>query len=311
MLDLGRLRILRELRRRGTAGAVAEALGYSPSAVSQQLAQLQREVGVPLVERAGRRLRLTAAGEALAGHADALLDGARRAEEDARAASGRVTGRVEVVGFQTAILHLLAPALPRLAAAYPDLVVEIHDDEYVRVLQALVQQEVDLVLSCEYSHVRAPAHPELAEEVLFTEPMRLLLPERHPLALAAGPVRLADLGGATWATGHLGTGHADVVASACAELGGFRPDVRQRSNDLLVIFAMVRAGSAAIVPELAMEQEPPGVAVRPIAEADVRRRMVLRWRTGADARPPVRAVLDEVRARAAALAAERPALARE
>ncbi|MEU9845479.1 LysR family transcriptional regulator, partial [Actinomadura sp. NPDC048032] len=255
MLDLGRLRVLRELKLRGTLAAVADALGYTPSAVSQQLAQLQRDVGVPVVERAGRRLRLTEAGEVLVEHAEALLERAKRAEEAALAASGRVAGAVRVVGFQTALLHVLAPALPRLADTYPDLVVDVLDEEFHRVLQALVLQEIDVVLNDEYSHLPRPRRPELTSEVLVTEIMRVGMPEGHPLAGPGGPVRMADLAGCPWATGHVGTNHADLLERTCVELGGFRPDVRFRSNDLMVIFAMVAQGGAVcLVPDLALAE---------------------------------------------------------
>lgn len=269
MLDLGRLRVLRELKRLGTAGAVADALGYSPSAVSQQLAQLQREVGVPLVERIGRRLRLTSAGEVLCEHAEALLARAKRAEEAALAASGRVAGVVRLVGFQTALLHVLAPALPR------------------------------------------PRRPELTSEVLITEMMRVALPEDHPLAHGGGPVRMADLAGCGWVTGHVGTNHADLLERTCVELGGFRPDVRHRSNDLLVILAMVaHGGVACLVPDLALAEREDGVVVRDVAEASVDRRMVLWTRVGADLRPSITAVVDELRRSADDLVEHRPSCIR-
>ncbi|TYB48327.1 LysR family transcriptional regulator [Actinomadura chibensis] len=296
MLDLGRLRVLRELKRLGTVGAVADALGYSPSAVSQQLAQLQREVGVPLVERAGRRLRLTPAGEVLCEHAEALLARAKRAEEAALAASGRVAGVVRLVGFQTALLHVLAPALPRLAKAYPELTVDVLDEEFHRVLQALVLQEIDVVLTDEYSLLPRPRRPELTSEVLITEMMRVALPEDHPLARGGGPVKMADLAGCGWVTGHVGTNHADLLERTCVELGGFRPDVRHRSNDLLVILAMVaRGGVACLVPDLALAEREDGIAVLDVAEGPVDRRMVLWTRVGADLRPSVMAVIDELR----------------
>ncbi|TDD90206.1 LysR family transcriptional regulator [Actinomadura rubrisoli] len=311
MLDLGRLRVLRELKRRGTAGAVAEALGYSPSAVSQQLAQLQREVGVRLVERVGRRLRLTEAGEVLAGHAEALLNGAQRAEEEALSAGGRVAGVVRLVGYQTALLHVLAPALPRLAAAYPDLVVDVLDEEFVRVLQALVLQEIDVVLTDEYTRLPRPRRPELTSEVLITETMRIALPEAHPLARDAGPVRLADLAGHPWVTGYVGTNHADLLERTCAEFGGFRPDIRYRSNDLTVMFAMIaQGGAAALVPDLALAELEAGIVVRDTAGVRVDRQMVLWTRVGADVRPSVHAVVQELRCAADALAARRPSLTR-
>ncbi|GAA4091077.1 LysR family transcriptional regulator [Actinomadura miaoliensis] len=311
MLDLGRLRVLRELKLRGTVSAVADALGYSPSAVSQQLAQLQREVGVPVVERAGRRLRLTEAGEVLAGHAETLLASAQRAEEEALAASGRVAGTVRAVAFQTALLHVVAPVLPRLAADHPELIVEVVDEEFARVLQALVLREIDLVLTDEYTHLPRPRRPELNAEVLVSEPMRIALPAGHPLAARPGPVRMAELTEQVWATGHVGTNHADLLERTCVELGGYRPVVRYRSNDLLVIFAVIaHGGAAAIVPDLALAEDQAGIVVRDIADARVSRRMVMWTRVGADVRPSVRAVLAALRDSADALVAGRPGLVR-
>ncbi|GGQ03887.1 DNA-binding transcriptional LysR family regulator [Actinomadura coerulea] len=251
MLDLGRLRVLRELKLRGTLAAVADALGYTPSAVSQQLAQLQRDVGVPVVERAGRRLRLTEAGEVLVEHAEALLDRAKRAEEAALAASGRVAGTVR------------------------------------------------------------PRRPELTSEVLVPEIMRVGMPEGHPLAGPGGPVRMADLAGCPWATGHVGTNHADLLERTCVELGGFRPDVRFRSNDLMVIFAMVAQGGAVcLVPDLALAEREEGIVVRDVADAPVDRRMVMWTRVGAQVRPSVEAVLRELRRSADLLVERRPSCRR-
>ncbi|WP_395109421.1 LysR family transcriptional regulator [Actinomadura sp. SCN-SB] len=302
--------MLRELKLRGTVGAAADALGYSPSAVSQQLAQLQKDAGVELVERVGRRLRLTAAGETLAGHAETLLAQAQRAEEETLAASGRVAGVVRLVGFQTALLHVLAPALPRLAEAYPELVVDVLDEEFHRVLQALVMAEIDVVLTDEYSHLPRPHRPELAAEVLITEPMRLVLAEDDPLA-GTGPVSMAELAGRAWATSRAGTNLADLLERTCVELGGFRPDVRYRSNDVLVVRTMVaRARAAAFLPYLAVAEGEAGIVPVDLAEGGVQRRMVMWTRVGAEVRPSVRAVLDALRASADALAARLPRLVR-
>src|SRR3954453_22950510 len=119
MLDLRRLRLLRELHERGTIAAVADALRYTPSAVSQQIAVLEREAGRPLLERAGRGVRLTDAGVVLAGHAEALLDRAARAEAElaAGAGAGGIAGRARVASFQSVALRLAIPALRELAAA--------------------------------------------------------------------------------------------------------------------------------------------------------------------------------------------------
>src|SRR3954470_16620096 len=120
MLDLRRLRLLRELSERGTIAAVADALQYTPSAVSQQLAMLERETGVRLLERAGRGVRLTDPALVLVDHAAALLERAARAEADLAAAAGTVAGRARIAGFESVLLHMALPAMgpgPRRAAA--------------------------------------------------------------------------------------------------------------------------------------------------------------------------------------------------
>src|SRR3712207_5533989 len=110
MLDVRKLRLLRELHARGTIAAVAEAMLYTPSAVSQQLAALQREAGVPLTERVGRRLRLTEAGLRLVDHADALIGRLEEAEADLQAAAGTVAGRVRVASLQTPLISVVPVA---------------------------------------------------------------------------------------------------------------------------------------------------------------------------------------------------------
>jgi DNA-binding transcriptional LysR family regulator len=311
MLDLGRLRVLRELKLRGTVGAVADALGYSPSAVSQQLAQLQKDVKVPLVERAGRRLRLTEAGEVLADQAEILLAQAQHAEESTLAAGGRVAGVMRVVGHQVAVLNLIAPALPELRRRYPELVVEVFDEESEDVLRKLALQEVDLVLYNEYVHMPLPRTADLEAEALLTEPMRLVLPEGHRLA-KAGSVRLADLEGDPWVSTHSGTRHAEMMRRACAEIGGYRPMIRHHSNDVRVLLSLIAAGLAVgLLPELAQVAHQPGVVVRGVGDADLRRRIVAWRRRGAETRPSVKAVLEALRAAADDLVARRPGLSRE
>jgi DNA-binding transcriptional LysR family regulator len=310
MLDLGRLRVLRELKLRGTVGAVADALGYSPSAVSQQLAQLQKDVKVPLVERAGRRLRLTDAGEVLAGQAEILLAQAQYAEESTIAAGGRVAGVVRLVGHQVALLNLVAPSLPVLRERYPELVVEVIDEESEDVMRKLRLQEVDLVLYNEYTHMPLPRPGELEAEPLVSEPMRLLLPDDHRLARAAS-IRLSDLANDPWVSTHTGTRHAEMMRRACAEIGGFRPLIRHHSNDIAVCVSLIASGAAVgLLPELALRASQPGIAVRSLSDADLRRRIVAWRRRGAEARPSVNAVLDALRTIANELVARRPGLIR-
>src|SRR5215207_3382733 len=202
MLDLRRLRLLHELNRRGTVGAVAQALDYSPSTVSQQLGVLQREAGTTLFEPAGRRVRLTDAALVLVAHAESLLGGVERAEADlAAAAAGAVRGVVRVGSFQTASVHLLLPAMAALRESHPGV-------------------GVDLVIAEEWLGNPRARHPDVERRDLFAEPVRLALPAGHPAA-AAEEVQLAKLAGATWATGYERAGMASLVHQICNEHGGF------------------------------------------------------------------------------------------
>src|ERR671939_1744505 len=125
MLDLRRLRLLRELNERGTIAAVADALRFTPSAVSQQLAMLERETGVRLLERAGRGVRLTDPARVLAAHAGALLERAALAEAELAAAAGTVAGRARIAGFESVALHLALPAMRTLGRDSPRLRCEL------------------------------------------------------------------------------------------------------------------------------------------------------------------------------------------
>src|SRR3954462_12740499 len=201
MLDLRRLRLLRELSARGTIGAVADALSYSPSAVSQQLAQLEREAGVPLLERAGRNVRLTAAAQTLVGHTEALLARVEEAEADLEATAEQITGTLRVATIQSAGLYLLAPSLRRLSEAHPALRVEVTDAEPETTMPALALGTLDLVLGDQYPFLPLAPDPRLDLEPLLEEPFRIMLPVGPPLAGTQGPVALAALGGEPWAVG--------------------------------------------------------------------------------------------------------------
>src|ERR687898_378190 len=129
MLDLRRLRLLRELNQRGTIAAVADGLQFTPSAVSQQLAMLEREAGVQLLERAGRGVRLTDAALVLVQHADALLERAAAAEADLAAAAGTVAGRARIAGFESVSLRIALPVIAELAETAPRLRCELVEAE--------------------------------------------------------------------------------------------------------------------------------------------------------------------------------------
>jgi DNA-binding transcriptional LysR family regulator len=301
MLDLRRLRLLRELHARGTIAAVADAVQYTPSAVSQQLAVLEREAGVPLLERAGRGVRLTDAALVLVEHAEDLLDRAERAEAELAAGAGAVAGRGRVATFQSGALRLALPALARLKRDAPGLRCELIEAEPEHALPELALGGVDLVLADELPdqpHARLPG-VELHE--LLRDRVRVLLPADHPAARDRA-VDMADLAGATWATGHAGTPWGRMVETTCRRLGGFDPDIRYRTNDGVVTMALVAAGLAVtLLPDLVGAAERPGVAVRPLARSSLHRTVFAATRAADASRPSVQALLGAVRAAAAEL----------
>ena len=243
MLDLRRLRLLRELHERGTIAAVADALQFTPSAVSQQLAMLERETGVRLLERAGRGVRLTDAALVLVGHADALLDRAARAEADLAAAAGTVSGRARIAGFQSVLLRLALPAIDALGREAPRLRCELVEAEPEQALPALAIGDVDLVLGDEWRHqpLRLPAGVQRHD--LFEDPVYVVLPAGHPAARRhADAVPLAELAGEAWTSGHAGMGWEEMTRRTCLELGGFDPDIRHRTNDAVVSVALAAQG---------------------------------------------------------------------
>jgi DNA-binding transcriptional LysR family regulator len=299
MLVLARLRLLRELDARGTVHAVAAALDYSPSAVSAQLAALERDAGIALTERVGRGLRLTDAGVLLARRAGELLDHAEAVEAELASLTGTVAGTVRVSSFQTGMLRLVAPALAAIRAEHPEVRVEAHDIEAEQAVPALTRGALDLVIGDEYAGVPMPVPDGVDRERLLDEEVRLILPASHPLA-RRHRVPLASLRDEVWAAGDPGTSHRQVLARVCRTVGGFEPDLRHRSNDLLLLLAFVReAGAVALLPDLVGAHADPSLAVRGIEEQPIGRTIWALTRTGTATRPALAVVLTGVRAEAA------------
>lgn len=303
MLDLRRLRLLRELKERGTIAAVADALQFTPSAISQQLGLLERETGVRLLERAGRGVRLTDPALVLVEHADVLLERAALAEADLAAAAGTVTGRGRIAAFRSAALRLALPAIRALARDAPRLRCELIEAEPEQALPALALGDVDLVLGDEWSHQPWRLPSGLERHELLRDPVHLVLPARHPAARRhQDAVPLAVLAGETWTTGHAGMGWEEMTRRICREHGGFDPDIRHRTIDASVSLALVAGGLAvAMLPDLALPDRHPGTVVRPIARDPVARTIHAVARTADAARPSTQALVAAVRGAAAAL----------
>ena len=244
MLDLRRLRLLRELARRGTIAAVAEALSYSPSAVSQQLAALEKEAGVRLLEPVGRRVRLTPQADLLVAHTQVLLEEMERAEAELAQSLNETVGTLRVAAFQTAVLALVPHALSQLERQHPSLRVEVTELEPEVALPALAAGEFDLVLGEEYPGQPLPRPRETERHDLLTDELRLITPagwsERSLTSLASRPFVLEPVGTTAreWAT------------AACRQ-AGFEPDVRYTSTDLQIHLRLAESGlAAALLPDL-------------------------------------------------------------
>ncbi len=289
MLNPRRLAVLREFAAQGTIAGAAEALAFTPSAVSQQLAQLQREAGVDLFRKTGRRLELTDAGRTLVERAGELLARVEEIETELAAQAQEVRGTVRVAAFQTAAAALALPALEALAEAHPALRAELVEAEAEESLPLLARGALDVVIAEEYEHAPRPRLPGLRRDYLEPDEMLLALPR----ADADGPVALAGLAESTWATARAGTAYADMFDRLCRSVGGFEPDVRYRVNDLRLLLALVATGrAAAIVPALG---RPEGVTIRPIAEGRFSRALFVATRTSDHARPSTAAVVDAIR----------------
>jgi DNA-binding transcriptional LysR family regulator len=297
ILDLRRLRLLHELHERGTIAAVADALQFTPSAVSQQLAVLEREAGVGLLERAGRGVRLTDAGLVLADHARDLLQRADVAEAELAAAAGQVVGRARIGAFQSVSMFIAGPAIAALATSAPGLRTELIEAEPEEALPALALGDYDLVLADEWQHQPRPHIAGLDRHELHVDRVRLVLPDDRKWRRR---VSLAELRDAPWISGPARQGWHEMTLHACRELGGFDPQVRHRTNDGIVTQHLVARGiGVAMLPDLVTSADFPGVALRPIAEGDVHRTIFAATRTADATRPAVRALLQAVRDAAA------------
>ncbi len=305
MLDLRRLRLLHELHARGTIAAVADALQFTPSAVSQQLAVLEREAGLELLEPAGRGVRLTDAALVLVGHAEALLGRAALAEAELAGATGRVAGRGRIASFQSAAFHLAVPAIQALVRAAPELRCELVESEPEESLPALALGDVDLVLADEWQHQPLARPIGLDREDLWRDPVHLVVPEGHPAARRhRHAVPMAELAGEPWTTGHRGTAWEAMTERTCRELGGFDADIRHRTNDSVTSLALVAGGQAVtLLPDLVAPDPEvhPGLVVRAIAEGSVHRTIFAATRTADAKRPSVQALLEAIRTAAVGL----------
>jgi len=243
VLDVRRLRLLTELAVRGTLAEVAEALHQSPSSVSQQLAQLEREVGVPLLRKVGRRVQLTAAGHLLVEHGTEILARLETAEAEVKALGDETVGTVRVAVFQSAALAYLPQALADLTARHPRLRVMMTQREPEQALRELSLREFDLVVAEHYPGHAAPRHAGLDQQPLTTDALRLAVPPGGSGAPWDGIRHLRDAAGVPWAMEPPGTASRHFVEQLC-RAAGFEPEVRYETDDVEAHVALVETGNA-------------------------------------------------------------------
>jgi len=288
MLDLRRLRLLRELAHRGTLAAVAEALSYSPSTVSQQLSQLESEAGVALLEPVGRRVRLTPQAEILVAHTERILEHLEQAQADVAASRSLVAGPVHVAAFQTAALALLPPAITSLARHHPHLRIHLTEAEPEQAIPALLARDFDLVIAEEYPDNPQPRPAETDVEQLLADPIRLAHP--RTLRTPRNQTALGRLAGHPWVMEPIGTAARAWAVNVCRK-AGFEPDVRYESSDLILHTRLVEAGhAAAFVPDLTWNGRRPTVPTRPLPRTQAHRRIFTAVRKGHADHPAIQAV---------------------
>jgi DNA-binding transcriptional LysR family regulator len=291
MLDVRRLRLLSELARRGTIAEVAKVVGYTPSAVSQSLAQLEREAGVALLERDGRRVRLTPAAAALVSRADRVLAELDAAEAELAAEHDAVRGEIVIGAFPSAAAALVASAAADLSKRHPELSCAIREHEPEDGIPLLRSGELDLLVSESYENVPGAPIGGLEEHVLVTEPLLLVLPKQRR---AREPVALGSLADAAWIGGLAGTQFAAAVRQACLS-AGFSPRIVHRADDALLFQTLVGAGlGIGLLPALACTRSAE-VRFASAVPAPPRRRVSALIRRGAAQRPALRAALDALR----------------
>jgi DNA-binding transcriptional LysR family regulator len=290
MLDLTRLQALRAVATFGTVTAAAGALHCTPSAISQHLAKLERETRTTLVEKDGRRLRLTEAGRVLVEHAGRVLAAVEEAEAALAAHQETVSGRLSIASFPTACRGLLPHALRSLAGDHPDLEPTLQEADRETSFDGIQRGTIDVALIDEWLEIPVTYPPGVASVELGLDVGDLILPPEHPLAFCEGPVTLDEVREERWIGSKPGT--------VCYEwllrmLPGVRPSILVNEFETQLTFVAEGLG-VAFVPRLARTSLPPGVVARPITP-EAARRVSVAWRAAAGSRPAIGATVAALR----------------
>jgi DNA-binding transcriptional LysR family regulator len=276
MLNVGRLRVLIEVARQGSFSAAADSLTYTQSAVSQQIATLEAETGMTMLERHPRGVRLTQAGEALVQHAEGILARLEAAEAELSEIAGLRSGRLRMASFPTAGATLMPLAIATFRSRHPNVELTLSEGEPEQIAPRLLQGELDLALLFEFGPPSPPsesAADRLMRVELLEDPMSLALPREHPLA-AKDDVQLSDLSGEAWVqTSGSSTCARHVVR--CCHAAGFEPRVSFESDDYQTVQGLVAAGvGVALIPELALSVVREDIVIRSLSPSPPTRSVI-------------------------------------
>lgn len=275
MLNVGRLRVLIEVARQGSFSAAADALTYTQSAVSQQIATLEAETGMTMLERHPRGVRLTQAGEALVQHAEGILARMEAAEAELSEIAGLRAGRLRMASFPTAGATLMPLAIATFRSRHPDVELTLSEGEPEQIVPRLLQGDLDLALLFQFG---APSPEEgvsdrLMRVDLLDDPMHLALPSDHPLA-AKPEVHLSDLSGEAWVQTSGSSPCARHVVRCC-HAAGFEPNVSFESDDYQTVQGLVAAGvGVALIPDLALSVVREDIIIRSLSPSPPTRSVV-------------------------------------
>ncbi len=294
MIDLRRLRILRAVAHHGTVTAAADALRFTPSAASQQIRQLAKELNVALLEPQGRGVRLTPAARSLLEHADAIQARWERAEIEMLGLGAEPAGPLRVAGFPVALSRLLAPMAAALKTAYPRLDVQILESEPDESLDLLFRGDIDLTVVESAPNTPALSDTRFDQAPLLDDPLDLLVADGHRMA-GLTSVPLAETAREPWVLPPPGTTCHAHTMTACGAVG-FTPDGRHQALSWSSVAALVANGlGVALVPRLAdLSPDLPVTRVRLEGVPSPTRTLLTFTRAGARERPSIAAAVTEL-----------------
>jgi DNA-binding transcriptional LysR family regulator len=294
MFSTTRLQIFREVLSQRSFSAAADALSYSQSAVSQAIAALEAEAGTPLIERTRGGARPTAAGAALAAHANGVLAQIEAAESEVAAIAAGHGGRLRVASFPTAGATLLPQAIAGFRASHPGVELSLAEGEPEEIAPRVRAGEFDLALLFEFGGGSERLGSGIRRFGLLADPLHLALPHDHRLA-ARKRVRLSDLADEAWVQTSAASPCARHVVRSC-HAAGFEPQVSFESDDYQTVQGLVAAGvGVALIPQLALTTVRPDILVRPLDPRPPRRKVFAATPSGAPASPALATMLTVLR----------------